>query len=102
MSRWPVDDAASVTIMDNFYRGIKEGLSLTKSLKQAKCLYIGTAGKVKANPSYWASFQLTGYSDKIVIRETIENKSYLILGLGIVISIIILLTVRLYKKNKNL
>jgi CHAT domain-containing protein len=101
MSQWPVDDAVSVIVMDNFYKGIKNGLSLTKSLQQAKCFYIETAGKVNANPSYWASFQLTGYSDKIIIKETRGNKKPFILGFGIVIIVIILLTVRLNIKKKN-
>lgn len=100
MSLWPVDDEVAISIMDEFYSGIKKGASLTKSLQMAKCTYIESAGKVKSNPAYWASFQLTGYPDEIIITEASTKKGLLIIGGGITFLLIILLTFRLYLKKK--
>jgi len=101
MSLWPVDDEVAVGIMEEFYTNIKQGLNLTKSIQKAKCSYIESAGKVKANPSYWASFQLTGYADEIIVKKTGLNSRFIIIGLGVIIILIILLWLRLYLRKRS-
>ena len=101
MSQWPVDDQAAIYLMDQFYSGISEGLNLCKALQEAKLNYLETAGKIRSNPYFWASFQLTGYPDSITIKKEGSNIILTVMILLAFLSIIISLTVRSYLKKKD-
>ncbi len=101
MSQWPVDDAVAVIIMNEFYSGLEKGYPLNRALQQAKLLYLNEAGTSRSNPYYWASFQLTGYSGPIIVKEYSEIRWILPVGAGISLSLIILLIIRPYIKKKR-
>ena len=102
MSQWPVDDAVAAIIMNEFYGNLKKGLPLNRAIQQAKLTYLDGAGKVRSKPFYWASFQLTGYSGSIVVEESTNFRwGFPVLAISLLL-LIIILTVRLYKRRKAL
>ena len=60
MSLWSVDDAASASIMDEFYRQLSKGKSKDAALRAAKFSYLDAADESKAHPYYWAAHVMIG------------------------------------------
>jgi CHAT domain-containing protein len=60
VSLWSVEDEATATIMERFYRHLKDGLNKRAALRQAKLDYLETAREEKKDPFYWAPFILIG------------------------------------------
>lgn len=57
-SLWSVDDKATATLMESFYRNLAT-MNKNEALRQAQL----STRKVFPQPFYWAAFQLTGRSD---------------------------------------
>lgn len=55
-SLWPVDDAATATLMTCFYERVRAGDSLAAALRQAQRAVLAT----HSHPYYWSSFVLFG------------------------------------------
>ena len=60
VSLWSVEDEATATIMERFYRHLKDGLNKKAALRQAKLDYLQTAREEKKDPFFWAPFILAG------------------------------------------
>lgn len=56
---WPVDDDASVELMERFYDHLGDGLSKDRALRQAQLDYL-SAHPEKASPFFWAPSVLYG------------------------------------------
>lgn len=61
---WQIEDKTSKEIMLNFYKNIKNGMTIDKALQAAKKQYLSNFHD-KQHPFYWASFQQYGRSDAI-------------------------------------
>ncbi|MDP5171741.1 MAG: CHAT domain-containing protein [Bacteroidia bacterium] len=60
MSLWQVPDEATSHLMPDFYRGLKEGLSKSEALRQAKLNYLDQADPALAEPYFWSGFVMVG------------------------------------------
>jgi len=56
-SLWEVSDDSSPQLMDNLYRGLKQGLAPEVALRQAKLALLHSSAQNFHAPFYWASFQ---------------------------------------------
>jgi CHAT domain-containing protein len=54
---WPVDDAATASLMDELYAGLAADLPPAEALRAAKLTLLHSAG-VYRKPLYWSAFQL--------------------------------------------
>ena len=57
---WPVDDRATVELMDAFYQGLADGLSKDQALQKAQIAYLDASDARTASPFYWAGAVLSG------------------------------------------
>jgi CHAT domain-containing protein len=64
VSLWDVQDQSTSLLMEHFYKGIRDGVSNTEALRQAKLALMNTTIKLKAtgkdttlkSPLFWAPF----------------------------------------------
>ncbi len=66
---WPAADQPSVTLMQNFYRNLQEGLSKERALRQAKLTYLETHPD-KASPFFWAPSVLYGSPQPVPLEAS--------------------------------
>lgn len=57
-SLWSVDDDATATLMERFYRAIRSDARIDEALRQAQLDAL--RDPARAHPAYWAAFQLSG------------------------------------------
>ena len=57
---WPVDDQATVTIMDAFYDALGAGMSKDRALQRAQVAYLDAAEAGRSSPFFWAGAVLSG------------------------------------------
>jgi CHAT domain-containing protein len=63
MSLWSVSDSATATLMENFYKNIKNKKSYGTALRDAKLKMIRNGN---AHPYYWGGFVGVGWSDFLI------------------------------------
>lgn len=66
---WPVDDDASVTLMESFYGHLNDGLAKDRALRQAQLDYLD-AHPMKASPFFWAPPVLYGSPSSVSLNTT--------------------------------
>ena len=81
---WNVNDEASSTVMQSFYKNIKAGQTKSKSLHNAKLEYLKSHKLSEASPYFWASFILIGDTDAIDLQNN-YHLWYWILGFLIIL-----------------
>lgn len=59
-TQWELNDAASVQIMEYFYKNLEKGLRKDEALREAKKMYLKEHPSQAAHPFYWSSFVLVG------------------------------------------
>ncbi len=69
VSLWQVDDLATANIMEEFYKGLTDGMSKSEALRQAKLTYIEHAPEAMKHPAYWSPFIQIGNSNPISIQR---------------------------------
>ncbi|MEL6673277.1 MAG: CHAT domain-containing tetratricopeptide repeat protein [Bacteroidota bacterium] len=67
MSLWQIDDQATASIMEAFYRHLLDGLPQYEALRLAKLDYL--AQKRNVHPHFWAAFSLMGEGKELKIRK---------------------------------
>lgn len=60
MSLWRVHDAHTATLMEEFYKNLYHGRSLSASLRQSKQDFLKHADEFSAHPANWSAFVLNG------------------------------------------
>jgi CHAT domain-containing protein len=85
-SMWSAQDKSSSQIMVEFYKALGDGMSKTKSLRQAKLHYLNGHDHMQRQPFFWANYVL--YGDDAAIYEAKNELSlwWWIGSLGIVIT----------------
>ncbi len=92
-SLWPIDDRATVRVMEHFYQHLAKGESVATSLRLAQLAARDTGGH--SHPFYWAGFTVVG--DGSIVVNVEERSSRLrvallaVLALGLVGATIALL-----------
>ncbi len=94
MSLWNISDRNTAPIMENFYRALADGISKDEALRVAKLKYIESADKYAAHPYFWSAFIPMGNMYPVELSK----KSYtLIIVLGLIITLMIFVTMKLLK-----
>ena len=57
---WPVDDAATVEVMDAFYGHLADGVPKDRALQRAQLAYLDAHDGLDASPFFWAAAVLSG------------------------------------------
>jgi CHAT domain-containing protein len=60
VSLWNVNDSATATLMADFYRNLKQGLTKDEALRQAKLALLHGPQRLWQHPYYWAAFIIEG------------------------------------------
>ncbi len=60
VSLWEVTDAAAPALMQAFYRGMKQGHSVSQSLRESKLEMLRSATALYRHPYFWGPFVLVG------------------------------------------
>ncbi|WP_282086181.1 CHAT domain-containing protein [Aquimarina algiphila] len=88
LTNWEVSDETTPELMKNFYTNLKEGMSKSKALQQAKLQYLNSVDVYHSAPFYWGAFYLIG--DASAIEFQINNRYYLIfISIGIILVILL-------------
>ena len=85
MSLWSVNDEASSSIMEGFYRNLAEGVDKDEALRQAKIAYLDKTGRRDAHPYFWAAHVLIGDTESFTRRG--PGAGWLLLAFGLVIGV---------------
>ena len=93
MSLWQAEDAATSSIMQLFYKNLKQGMGKATAIRQAKLDYM--ASVPRNHPFFWGAFVLIG--DDLPLQEHIIWHWYL----GGFILLIGIAVVFLFLKNKS-
>ncbi|MBO3699665.1 CHAT domain-containing protein [Roseivirga sp. E12] len=88
LSQWEVSDAIAPVIMSSFYDNLKEGMSKSESLRQAKLEFLKNSNNITSNPYYWGSFFIVGNPDPINLNPK-SNHWYWVIGLLMLATLII-------------
>ncbi|MGC3945646.1 MAG: CHAT domain-containing protein [Chryseolinea sp.] len=94
MSLWKVNDQASITMMDNFYKELLKGTPIDDALRAAKLSYLENSDEITADPKIWAP--LVAYGSLHQVFEIDQRKPilYLVLAVGILIVAVIIYFLR--------
>lgn len=95
MTLWDVDERATATILNNFYTNLKDGLTKSEALHQAKLTYLSSVPSELQAPYYWAGLVLIG-NDAPIISSGF-NKLWIV---GIV-SLVLIILLLIRKKRNN-
>lgn len=68
MSQWAVDDESTLQLMRFFYSSIRDGMSKSRALRQAKINFLRNANELECDPAFWAAFTLWGNPDRIELN----------------------------------
>ena len=91
MSLWSVPDESTAKLMEGFYGHLRNGMSKSEALRQAKLDYLSEADQLTAAPYYWGGFLLVGELDED------QNLPIWVLILGAVV--LVALGVTWYKRR---
>jgi CHAT domain-containing protein len=69
LTLWPLNDAASVSMIAAFYKALNEGMPKDIALQQTKLAYLREASGLSAHPFFWAPFIQLGNAEPIIIRS---------------------------------
>ncbi|MFA6127352.1 MAG: CHAT domain-containing tetratricopeptide repeat protein [Bacteroidales bacterium] len=69
---WPIDDHSSATVMNMFFRNIRDGMDQREAMMKARNVYIDQANKATAAPYFWAGQVIIGDPGHISIRQRIR------------------------------
>ena len=98
---WSVDNDATYSISELFYKHLAEGLPLDIALHHAKMDYMATANDDKQLPFYWAAPVLVGRTDAIEFDKPNGGKLWLFAVILILLSATIILLLMLNRKKRN-
>ncbi|VXB91764.1 conserved hypothetical protein [Flavobacterium sp. 9AF] len=76
-SLWNVNEKAGNEIIESFYVHLEKGYSKDKALQIAKVEYLKKHNFTNVLPYYWASFTITGSTDKIILKK--YNQTFFII-----------------------
>jgi CHAT domain-containing protein/Tfp pilus assembly protein PilF len=99
MTLWEIEDNSSATIMDKFYRGLKEGNSISDALRNSKLSYLNESDQLHSHPYFWAAYVQIG--DKSSIINYSKAKFYLYFIAGFLVLVVVLFLWIKYRKRNS-
>jgi len=97
MTLWALEDKAGLSIMTQFYKNLRKGISSDKALNKAKLNYLERADKLKAHPYFWSAYVLIGNNSAIYTRN---NLIYILSGIVLLVLVILLFMRYKWRKHK--
>jgi CHAT domain-containing protein len=73
-SRWDIDDTFSATLMDDVYKRLVQGATVSDALRAAQLKFINRYGKA-ARPVYWSAFFVSGAADTRINVQLSKSNS---------------------------
>lgn len=86
-SLWQVNDQTTATLFSAFYQNLRNGMSRSEALRNAKLAALDAPGATKA-PFYWAAFTLNGADGEVALSERWLGLWCWMLG-GVVLSMVL-------------
>ncbi|TNF38906.1 MAG: CHAT domain-containing protein [Cytophagales bacterium] len=81
-----IDEKASVSITEDFYHFLEEGLSKDEALRKAKLNYLSQAKGRELDPSFWASLIILGDAEPVALKPQSRSIWIILMCLGAVIA----------------
>lgn len=98
---WKIDEPSSAAIAEHFIHYLRQGLPTDEALRQAKLDYLReNDGRVLA-PAYWSGLVLMGRPEVLDLGGSDSLFLWLILGTGLIISLIAVLKIRGARKKRR-
>ena len=95
-SLWKTSDKSTSIIVEDFYKNINDGKSISTALHLSKLKYIKEHRLSDASPYYWSSLIVMG-DDHVITLE--DNHLYIWISLGILVLALGIISLWLYKKS---
>ncbi|UII33787.1 CHAT domain-containing protein [Fulvivirga ulvae] len=103
ISNWGVPDEVAPSVMYDFYKYIKQGMTKSGALRKAKLNYLKSAGIHKSAPFYWGSFVVMGDTSPIEIENNmLNNWVYFIIVISFFAVVLWVSVNRIGQKKANL
>lgn len=84
-SRWAVDDAATKTLIQHFYKELEKVKTPAQALKNARIAYLKNHTHVAAqNPWLWAAFYYQGVNQPIILQSKIPY-GYIVIAVAMLL-----------------
>lgn len=88
-SLWQIDDKATSTLMNEFYKNLSEGVTKSAGIRNAKLTYLKNHSGSELSPYYWSSFILIGDTSPIPTNNYTVYY-YILIGIALLIGFILL------------
>ena len=95
MTKWDVDEKSTSVILEYFYENLKDGLTKSDALREAKLKFLSTAPEELKDPYYWAGLVLIG--DDSPMFNSSSNFILILFGLILILVLGYFFT----RKNKS-
>lgn len=77
-SLWEVDEKATVSLMNNFYKYLSNRFSKDEALHLAKLDFLKKANEIQSNPYYWAGFVFNGQKKPLSFNKSQNSQRHFI------------------------
>ena len=91
---WKIDEQASTTLIEAFYKNLLQGMDKDEALRQAKLHYLSNAKGRMLAPQYWAGLVLMGDPSPVTVKDLNTASTWWWIGCGVVMAIAVLVFVR--------
>lgn len=100
MTLWKLNDQVSVNLIRIFYEQLLGGEDLDVALRNAKLNYLNQSDELTADPKLWAAPVVYGHGKPLIDKQiTINTILILTAGLMLMVLIVILLKMRIQRKQ---
>ncbi len=100
-SLWSSNDKTNEKIIVDFYKNLKNGVSKSKALRNAKLSYLKNHDGIDASPFYWGGYILIGDANVVDLSAGFFNWNYVIVGLFVLLIVIVVFFKRKALTNKK-
>lgn len=97
LTLWPLNDAASVYMIKEFYEALDAGMPKDKALQQTKLKYLEQTQGLSAHPFFWAAFVQFGNAQPVSLQGNLEQYQWL----GVAVLVVVIALVYGYNKKKK-
>ncbi len=104
-SLWQAPDRVTINdILPEFYRGLKQGLTKSESLRQAKLTYLKNTSGIDTYPFYWAAFVSTGDQSSLELanpKVLLGKTPWLIQGIIAILVVGLMVYMFMYRRRRQ-
>jgi CHAT domain-containing protein/tetratricopeptide (TPR) repeat protein len=67
MSLWEIEDATSVSLVEDFYKSLSRGAEISTALRKAKLDFLKNSDPLTAHPYFWSGFVVIGAKQQVTM-----------------------------------